>query len=301
MAEPTSTPPIVVTGIADEAGEDIETQLRAHRDLGWTSIELRMVNRRMVTVDLGEPEFEHVAAQIEHAGIRVAGVASAVGNWSRSIEGDFSLDVSELARAGARMNRLGTRFLRTMSWTRGNATERRWRDEAIRRYRVLASMAEHAGIVMLHENCAGWGGQSAAHMAEFVDAIGSPAVGVLFDIGNTISHGYRPWEYYQGVKDRITYVHVKDCRRNPAGGRSADYAYPGEGDALVPEILADLIGSGYRGTISIEPHIAAVIHTGGKADPARCYESYLDYGRRVTTLVGELVQRLPRSAPAPTL
>jgi len=211
--------------------------------------------------------------------------------------------VSELARAGVRMNRLGTRFLRTMSWTRGNATEREWRDEAIRRYRVLAPMAERANIVMLHENCAGWGGQSAAHMTEFLDAIGSRAVGVLFDIGNTISHGYQPWEYYQGVKDRITYVHVKDCRRNPAGGRSADYAYPGEGDAMVPEILGDLIGSGYRGTISIEPHIAAVIHTGGKADPARCYESYLDYGRRVTKMVGELVERLPRlaTAPAPTL
>ena len=293
MSDPQRAPKIVVTGIADEAGEDIETQLKAHSELGWNSIELRMINGKMLTVDLAEADFNHALAQIDCLGLKVEAVASAIGNWSRPIQGDFNLDVQELQRASERMQRLGTRFMRTMSWTRGTATEREWRDEAIRRYRVLAPIAERAGIVMLHENCAGWGGQSAAHMNEFLDAIGSPAVGVLFDIGNTISHGYQPWEYYQGVKERITYVHVKDCRRNPAGGRSANYTYPGEGDAMVPEILADLIGSGYRGTISIEPHIAAVIHTGGKKDPARCYASYIDYGRRVTAMVIETVKREP--------
>src|SRR5262249_60330613 len=98
------------------------------------------------------------------------------------------------------------------------------------------------------ENCAGWGGQSAAHMCEFIDAVGSPAVAVLFDIGNTISHGYQPWEFYQGVKDRIVHVHIKDCRRNPAGGRSAHYAFAADGGAMGPRFLSGLIGSGHRGT-----------------------------------------------------
>jgi sugar phosphate isomerase/epimerase len=282
---------IVVSGLADEAGDAIESQLKAHLELDWKSIELRMVNGRMLTTDLNGAEFDHALAQIDYLGFKVEAVASAIGNWSRSIDGDFAVDVHELETAIPRMRRLGTRFMRTMSWTRGAATEREWRDEAVRRYRVLAAMAEAADIVMLHENCAGWGGQSAAHMCEFVDAVGSPAVAVLFDIGNTISHGYQPWEFYQGLKGRIRYVHIKDCRRNPAGGRSADYAYPGEGDAMVPEILADLIGWGYRGTISIEPHIAAVIHTAGKKDPARCYSSYLDYARRVMAMIDAMAVR----------
>lgn len=291
MSELPRATKIVVTGIADEAGEDIETQVKAHRELGWHSIELRMINGKMLTVDLPEADFERAVACIQGAGLKVEGVASAIGNWSRPIQGDFNLDVRELELACVRMRKLGTKFMRTMSWTKGNATDREWRDESIRRYRLLAPVAEQAGVVMLHENCAGWGGQSAAHTCEFINAIGSPAVQVLFDIGNTISHGYQPWEFYQGVKDRIAYVHVKDCRRNPAGGRSADYAFVGEGHAMVPEILTDLIGSGYHGTISIEPHIAAVIHTGGKKDPARCFASYLDYGRRVTAMVNDLVER----------
>lgn len=280
---------IALCGLADEAGDAIETQLKAHLALGWQSIELRMVNRRMVTVDLSEAEFNHALAQLDQVGFKVTALSSAIGNWSRSIEGDFAIDVRELETAIGRMKRLGTRFLRTMSWTRGGATETEWRAEAIRRYRILAEMAEKADVVLLHENCAGWGGQSAVHMGELIDAVRSPHVGVLFDIGNTISHGYEPWAFYAGLRGRISYVHVKDCRRNPQGGRSADYADVGDGHAMVREILIDLLASGYRGVISIEPHIAAVIHHGAStADPTRRYDAYIGYGRRLEGIVDSI-------------
>jgi sugar phosphate isomerase/epimerase len=217
-----NAPRIVVSGLADEAGDDIETQLKAHLDLDWRSIELRRINGRMLTVDLDDSAFNHALAQIEHLGFKVEAVSSAIGNWSRRIDEDFSADIRELDLTAPRMRRLGTRFLRTMSWMRGDATDEAWRDEAVRRYRVLAKMAGDAGVILLHENCAGWGGQSGSHMVELLDRVDSPHVGLLFDIGNTISHGYQPWEFYQAVKGRIAYVHVKDCRRNPAGGRSAD-------------------------------------------------------------------------------
>lgn len=292
MPDATLLPGIVLSGLADEAADDIETQIKAHREIGWSTIELRLINGKMVTADLNDAGFDHALAQIEQSGLTVTGFASAIGNWSRPIDGDFAIDRHELQIGATRMRRAGTRFVRTMSWTRGGATDAAWRDEAIRRYRVLARTAEESNIALLHENCAGWGGQSAAHMCEFLDAVASPNVGVLFDIGNTISHGYEPWPFYQGVKGRISYVHVKDCRRNPAGGRSSDYAYPGEGDAMVQEILTDLLASGYRGTISIEPHIGSVIHLAGKQDPATRYESYVKYARRVAALVAEASGRV---------
>jgi L-ribulose-5-phosphate 3-epimerase len=285
MRDSATPPPVVLSGLADEAADDIETQIRAHLELGWKTIELRLIDGRMVTADLPEPAFLHALRQIEMAGLEVVGLASSIGNWSRSIDGDFTVDEQELRTAVARMRRAGTRCLRTMSWTRGSFTDAAWAEEAIRRYRVLARIAEEAEVVLLHENCAGWAGQSAAHTCKFLDAIGSPNVGLLFDIGNTISHGYEPWEFYEGVKGRINYVHVKDCRRNPAGGRSSAYTFAGEGDARVREILQDLIASGYRGTVSIEPHIASVIHLGGNQDPATRYASYLAYARGVEAIL----------------
>src|SRR5690606_4111172 len=126
----------------------------------------------------------------------------------------------------------------------------------------------------------GWAGQSAAHMRALIEEVQSDHLKVLFDIGNTISHGYEPWEFYTGIKDLIGYVHVKDCIRSPQGGRSQAYCLPGDGDALIKEILADILKNGYQGIISIEPHIAKIIHMDQNADPQKMFETYINYARR---------------------
>ncbi len=279
---------ITLTGIADEAGRDIETQIRAHRELGWDSIELRLVDGKNICGDLGDEAFEHAAACLEESCLQVTGFASAIGNWSRRIDGDFEIDLAELRRAIPRMQRLGARFIRTMSWVGEGVPEEQWRDEALRRYAELARIAGEGGIVLAHENCTGWGGLSGRHLRELVETVGSPHLVVLFDVGNTISHGYEPWPFYRAVKDLVRYVHVKDCRAEPGGARSQRYAYPGEGDACVREILADLIASGYDGVVSIEPHVASIVHLGeSTAPPDEIYASYLRYARATEALLAE--------------
>lgn len=282
---------IELAGIADEAGRRIEDQIAAHRELGWESIELRLVDGKNVAGDLSDEAFEHVAEKLGEAGLRVTGFGSAIGNWSRNIRDDFSRDVSDLKTAIPRMQRLGAKFIRTMSWLGDGVPESEWRAEAIRRYRELARLAGDGGVFLAHENCTGWGGLSGRHMRELIEEVGHPHAVVLFDIGNTVSHGYEPWEFYTGVKDLIRYVHIKDCRRNPQGGSSSDYAYPGEGDARVADILTDLLASGYRGTLSIEPHVASIVHLGeSKADPAEIFTSYIRYGRRTQELVDSILK-----------
>lgn len=277
-----------LSGLADEAGRDIHAQIAAHRELGWNAIELRLIDGLNVAGALPDDAFAAAADAVETAGLAVTGFGSAIGNWSRAVHGDFEQDLQDLKVAIPRMQRLGVRFIRTMSWLQNGASESAWRREAIRRYRELAAVAADGGVVLAHENCTGWGGQSARHMRELIEEVGSDHLTVLFDIGNTISHGYEPWPFYQGVKDLIGYVHVKDCKRNPAGGGSSDYAYPGEGDAMVRPILADLLDGGYRGTIAIEPHVASIIHEGGSDVPeAEKYASYLRYARMFEGLVRE--------------
>jgi sugar phosphate isomerase/epimerase len=274
----------ILSGIADEAGASIERQIQAHRELGWPNIELRLLDGlNICTVD--EQVFEKAAGKIEEAGLTVTGFASPIGNWSRPIEGDFSLDLADLRRAAPRMQRLGTRAIRTMSWLQGQSSEADWHKEAVRRYRELARVAADHGIVLLHENCTGWGGQSGGHMLRLLEEVGSPHVRILFDIGNTVSYGHDAAEFYQLVKPHIAYVHLKDCRANPEGGHSDDYTMPGDGDAALVEILADLMASGYDGVYSIEPHVAAIVHKGGGADPGKMYDSYLDYARRAAKVL----------------
>lgn len=279
-----------VSGIADEAADDITGQIATHLEIGWNRIELRQISGKQASTPLlSDEEFEEAVQAIEAAGLHVNAFASAIGNWSRPITEDFEKDLVDLRLLARRTKRTGAKFVRTMSWVRSGVSLEDWRDEAVRRYKVMAPIAADAGIFLLHENCEGWGGLSPENTREFLERIDHPSVGVLFDIGNTVSYGMDPWGYYRGVKDLIRYVHIKDCRRNPEGGKSGDYTYPGEGDACVKEILTDLINSGYSAGVSIEPHVASIVHLGGgDASPEFRRESYLKYGRALNSLIQEI-------------
>lgn len=281
----------IFSGLADEAAPDIAGQIAVHRDLGWNAMELRLVNNLTVTAELGEGEFDQVVAQVESAGMAITGLASKIGNWGRAINGDFAVDVAELRRAIGRMRRLGTTCIRTMSWVGDSTAERAWRREVLRRYRELVKIAEDGGVVLLHENCSGWAGRSAANMVELVSEIDSPHLGLMFDIGNTISHGHEPWAFYQGMRQRIRYVHVKDARCAPDG--TVEYTYPGEGQAQLRRILADLLRTGYAGVLAIEPHVASVIHRGNHdGDPVLMRASYQRYARAFLAMVAEIRRSL---------
>jgi sugar phosphate isomerase/epimerase len=284
--------PFPLSGIADEAADDIAGQISAHLELGWQHIELRQIGGKQAsTSQLADDDFERAVESIEEAGLKVSGFASAIGNWSRPISGDFQQDIDDLKLLTRRMKRTGTQFVRTMSWVRGDVALEEWRDEGVRRYQVLAEIASDAGIVLLHENCEGWGGLSGKNMREFLERVDRPSVGVLFDIGNTVAYGMDPLATYAAVRDLIRYVHIKDCRRNPEGGKSSEFTFPGEGDACVREILKDLIQTGYTAGVSIEPHVASIIHLGGsQASPEHRRASYLEYGRTLETLLDSLVQ-----------
>ena len=51
---------VILTGIADEAAADIESQVRTHQELGWDHIELRLVDGKNVSGELEDKEFDRV-------------------------------------------------------------------------------------------------------------------------------------------------------------------------------------------------------------------------------------------------
>ncbi len=276
------------SGIADEAGRDIATQIRAQGELGWDHIELRTVDGENATA-LGDDAFDAVYGAVTEAGLHVSCFGSAIANWARPITCDVQIDREDLARAIPRMQRFKCPFIRVMSYPnhpKDPLPERDWRRESIGRMKYLASMAEDAGITLVHENCSGWGGMSAENSVILLGEVDSPALKVVFDTGNPVTYGQNAWDYYQSVCDDIVYVHIKDAR---ATDGEEEYVYCGEGDGCVKEIVADLLQNGYGGGFSIEPHLAAVIHTGESTDDtAELYRSYTEYGRRLMAIVEEV-------------
>ena len=281
------------SGIADEAAPALERQIAAHKDLGWRHIEIRNIEGKNFT-DLPPDAFERARARIQESGLQVSCFASQIANWARPITSDLERDIAELRGAAPRMQRLGTPFIRCMSYPNAKPpwSEPDWRREAVLRLRTLARIAEEEGITLVHENCDGWGGQGPRQTLEMLEEVGSSHLKLVFDTGNPVPHHQDAWQYYREVRDHVVYVHVKDYEVDPAGKACA--VYPGEGRGAVREIIGDLLGRGYDGGLSIEPHLTSVVHLQQEAsDPEAAYRTYIEYGRRLESLVKDL-QRGPR-------
>lgn len=284
---------MIISGIADEAGYGIEAQIAAHKALGWRHIELRLIDGLNVTSALSDNAFDQVVEIVLRNEFKVTGFASAIGNWSRHINDDFYIDTDELKIATKRMKRLGAKYIRTMTWKGDGVSEFEWRTKSISRCKELAKFAEDNDICLIHENCEGWGGLSATNMIELKNTVDSPNFKLLYDLGNTISHGYDPWEFFKIIRGNFDYIHIKDAKMNPSGGKSKDYTYCGMGDAMLKEILTIILNEdGYDGIISIEPHVAAIVHldsADAKVSPEKKFSSYIKYGRMLEQLISKIV------------
>ena len=280
---------MLLTGFTDEAGQALETQIRATQALGWKHLSARSIDGQNIH-DLSEADFNKAADRLDEAGIAVIEFGSLIGSWSKPIESDFAITLSEIERAIPRMQRLGTKLIRVMSYAQKPWGEDQLEAERFRRLREIVARFEDAGLQAVHENCMNWGGFSAAHTLRLIEEV--PSLKLVFDTGNPVFQRDRsksapyPWqdalEFYQTVKAHVVHVHIKDCLNPTEGSDEPErYTLPGEGQCRLPEILAALKADGYDGALAIEPHVATVFHAqeGEAVDAQQCYNSYVEYGR----------------------
>jgi sugar phosphate isomerase/epimerase len=281
---------MIITGIADEGSPELKEQIRIHRTLGWSTLELRLIGKTNVCA-IDDEAFDQVCRTLQEEQMEVICFASSIANWARPITSDFQVDVQELERAMPRMQRLGTRFIRVMSYPNDGLSEADWRKEAIRRMKELARIAADGDVVMVHENCSGWGGMSPENQKILLEEVHSPNLQIVFDTGNPVGEGHPPeetWDFYQTALPFIKHVHIKDCSKTEKG--EIEYTYPGEGQSMVRRVCKSLLDLDYGGAFSIEPHITAQIHLGTSSSGREAEEIYLEYGRRVNAMLAELAE-----------
>jgi sugar phosphate isomerase/epimerase len=287
---------MILTGIGDEAGNSLEAQIRATKALGWQHLEMRGVEVRGYPKanfhDIPDAAFDLAVRQLEEAGISVHCFGSTIMNWARKLEDPFDATLDEVRRCIPRMQRLGTQFVRIMSFKPADS------DEAIPsvvidRVREVTRMFLDAGLTPVHENCMNHGGMSWQHTLQLLEEV--PGLKLVFDTANPVFnfdrrgpkpwHRQDPWEFWTQVRDHAVHIHVKDATWN-AAKNDADYNWPGEGQGRVRDILKDAIARGYDAGISIEPHMVVVFHDAqSKADDTATQKNYIEYGRRLEKLI----------------
>lgn len=300
------------SGFADEAATGIAGQIAATRELGWEFIESRAVDKVNIH-DLPEAEFEEVCGQLSDAGIRINCFGSTIANWAKEPfdEAGFAETRMQLERALVRMQRVGCKMLRAMSFH--YLLDRPAFDPEVEKWvfdkvNILAKMCEDAGVQYGHENCMNYGGMSWKHTLKLLDNIKTPAFTLIFDTGNPVFNFDRSngdalekyqdsFEFYRNVREFISYVHIKDVYITPdpenPGKMIQHFTFPGEGDGRVREIVADLLKNGYDGGFSIEPHMATVFHdaTVTNSDEFR-FSNYVEYGHKFMDLISDVKKQL---------
>ena len=65
------------------------------------------------------------------------------------------------------------------------------------------------------------------------------------------------------LKPYTAHIHVKDAKKG-----TGEIVPAGEGDGGIGAILKDAYASGYRGFVSLEPHLKVAGHSHGETGPA---------------------------------
>ena len=300
-----------LTGFADEAGKDIATQIKAIKALGWHFMEMRNVDGKNLGT-FTDAEFVQIEEALAAADIKVNCFGSPIANWSRHPrkEEDFAKDLAELEIALPRMQKLGIKVLRGMSYVpaEDEAPDNRELEKIIfSKVKRLVGRCADAGIVYGHENCRNYGGLSYQHTLRLLEQVNDDNLTLIYDTGNptfTLRHiGSKPyptqssWEFYSQVKPYISYVHIKDATAtlDADGNPVPKFCYAGDGEGDIRAILIDLFRNQYDGGFSIEPHVATVFHATDNPEDSsvqlqRRLDTFIDYGRRFAKLLQECKQ-----------
>ncbi len=122
--------------------------------------------------------------------------------------------------------------------------------------KAAAETAEKHGISLAIESTL-----NAEQHQSIIDNVGSPAVGVYYDMGNATGFGYDSPAEIQSLGSAISQMHIKDTGGNHAG----------EGDVNFPAVFDATRAIGYDSWF--------VLETPGKDDPVASAAKNLDFVR----------------------
>ena len=293
---------MVLCGIGDEAGDALDRQIAAVRELGWKHLELRNVQvaefAKANLHDLHPEAFDILLRMLDAASLNVACVASNVLKNGSPLD-PWAPRLEQLTRCLERTRRLGAPLIRIMSFEPG-PEEYRIPAEAFRRVREVVDRCLDADVQPVHENCRNYGGMGWQHALELLDKC--PGLKWAFDTGNPLANFDRSrakpwprqssWEFWEHVRDHVAHIHVKDGRWN-TDAKSMKHTWPGEGQGRVAEILQDARKRGYHGFISIEPAMvrSKPMEPGSEPEPdapakfeKEKFSKFVDYGKALAQM-----------------
>lgn len=239
---------VILTGFADEIAGDLTTQMAVIRKLSMNHIEMRGVDGGNLIFHTPEKVTE-IKSRLDENGIRLSALGSPLGKIG--ITDAFEPHFEAFKKAVDIAHRMDTKNIRMFSfYLPGGADPEAYREAVFDRIGQFVDYADRNDAVLLHENEKGIYGERAAECKKLLDAFGGKSFKAVFDFANFVQAKQDTMEAYELLKGHIAYVHVKD-----AVWESGAVVPAGMGDGQVAEILKKMLSGGYRGFLSLEPHL----------------------------------------------
>lgn len=255
---------------------DLPTIVRRAQEYGFQGVDFRGYLGEM-RIDR-RPEFSgdvgRTAALFREAGLDVPCLSSSITLLPRSARRSQE-NREELSAYLGLCETFGARYLRVFGGSAGTMERAEALTAAVKSLRELLPEAEGRGVTLLLETHDDW--VHAEHIRALMEAAGSEALGVLWDIHHPYRHGEPPETTWSELGRWIRYTHWKDAV-GPGEGRLCRV---GEGDLPLRDFLSALRRGGYDGYLTLEWELKW--HP--ELDPPEV--AFPAYVRRMRALLGE--------------
>lgn len=243
--------PFILSAFSDEIDEDLEVQVEVLGRHRIRHMEIRNVNGKNV-IQYTLEEVRKIKERLVSAGIGVSAVGSPIGKIG--IRDDFKPHLELFKHTVETARILDTRFIRMFSFfIPSGENPGIYRDEVMERWNRFVEAASGSGLVLLHENEKDIYGDTAERCLDLMQAMNDSQVRTAFDPANFVQCDVKVFpEAYALLKDYIVHYHIKDALY-----RDHQVVPAGMGDGHVEALMAAANSDGYRGFLTLEPHLGA--------------------------------------------
>lgn len=255
---------VKLSAFADEVTTDFKEQIEFLISQDIEFIEIRFIGEKNI-MDLTQSELKEAKQMLDDNGLRISAIGSPIGKVR--IDTPFETHLNQFKHALDLALFLDAPFIRLFSYyPPEEECIDNYRTEVLDRMFQKVELVQNMNIVLVLENETGIYGYSAENSVDLVKAVNSHQLRLAYDPANfvwgqQISNNVEIcWPL---MKPYVVHVHIKDWK---LGSKNVG-SMPGEGDAQIKELLADLAYSDYQGFITLEPHLKVGGQFGGDTGP----------------------------------
>lgn len=252
-----------LSGFADEISPDLDQQIATCKETGITHFELRGVDgKNVLTFD--DAMKRDVKSRLDAAGLGVISIGSPCGK--KPIDTPRSELLDQFKKAIEMAVHFNAPLIRVFSFYpeggEGKGPIEPIRDRVLDLLRAQCDLLAGIDVTMVHENEKGIYGDTGARCIDLMTSINHSKLRTAFDFANFVQCGQDPLECWPGLKPFTTHIHIKDAVKV-----TGQVVPAGAGHGKIAPILKDAYTSGYRGFLSLEPHLKVAAHSHGETGP----------------------------------